>query len=190
MPGSKAVDENRRRNVSFLEKVHVKCVSYALHLVPDRDPRRLWYNQEDYDTIFERSCDLIDLYVEGQPQKEKKGAIRLPRVGVRRRLSITTADEIPSILRGLESLIDKLDKKKDDVKSKAWDAVLDEQFLQRDAGKVILDDREISNAYKLCTFKSQREAIKRAQQDERDVRKYLKATKQHRYGTSSMAKST
>ena len=128
--------------------------------------------------------------MEGQPQKEKKGAIRLPRVGVRRRLSITTADEIPSILRGLESLIDKLDKKKDDVKSKAWDAVLDEQFLQRDAGKVILDDREISNAYKLCTFKSQREAIKRAQQDERDVRKYLKATKQHRYGTSSMAKST
>ena len=184
--GDSSAKESRIVLVAFKDAVRVRCISYAADLLPHRDPERiLWYNQAEYDMIYQRSCDMVDLYIDGIQTTTTKADNGRPRNGTSWSSSpsfLNEDDELPSVLRGLEGLVDSVDKEKDDIKSRAWDAVLDEQCFQRDKKNAkVLDDKEISNVYKLYTFKSQCDAIKRAKNDEREVQQYLENTRQQ-YG--------
>ena len=200
------------RVVSFCDQVDIIRVPHAVDLLSDhyKDPYRiLWFNDHDYDTIYNRSCDLIDNVIyDGQlpPTKGKDGRVKVALHKIQRKpTSLLTSSDIPTLpkcVRGIESLVHSIDKDRESIKAKAWDAVLDEQYMQKkqyeleqkekhktkeydnsepdnEQSKFEVDDIEISNVYKVHTFKNQREAYKRGQHDAKISLKYLEDTKRH-----------
>jgi hypothetical protein len=57
----------------------------------------------------------------------------------------------------------------------AWDAVLNEQYLQLKQG--VFEEDHIANLYKVSTMRSQNDAVSRGMEDEREVAKYLESTR-------------
>ena len=192
------------RRVSFNNRVEYVQVPHPVDLLlrehQTKDPyRHLWFDEEDYDTIYNRSCDLIDDVIYGgklPPSKDKDGLLKVAIHRIQRKpTSLLSNEDIPTLpkcVRGLEALIHSIDKDRERIKSKAWDAVLDEQHMQRKQHEkeqhekdeddieepFVLDDIEISNVYKMHSFKNQREAYRRGQSDAKIARDYADDTKQ------------
>jgi hypothetical protein len=139
----------RRTSISFNESVKVKKVDLVKNLTDA--PETLWFQDEEFQAIRRRSLDLVDKYDNGQ-MKGKKYCIR-----------------------GLEKLTKSRRKKVMERKYDAWDAVLDEQDVQRDSGT--WDEEYMANAYKYKTAEPQEDALRQGMEDYGEIEKYMRSTR-------------
>jgi hypothetical protein len=148
LPGKKR-PVRRRTSITFKDTVRVKNVVPVSQLTDE--PEALWFQDEEYKRIRQKSRDLVNR-VDNEVPGENKYCVR-----------------------GLEKF---MRKNKDGVmqqKYDVWDSVLNEQHLQRHHGT--FDDDYMGNICKFSTVKSQREAVGRAQQDAAEIENYLKSTR-------------
>ena len=168
LPGRRFV--RRRSSIQFNESVQVKSV------IPTKDIKfngkatdvsKLWFQDEEYDVIKERSLMLVE-YVE-QQQGELSNNNKLVAT------TASSGKKVPCV-RGLEGYIGDGEIVKQDRKDDAWDTVLYEQYNQRLDG-IYYDDDKMSQQYKLCSHGSKMDAIQRAKQDEIAIEKYTRSTR-------------
>jgi hypothetical protein len=150
LPGKKR-PVRRRTSISFNETINIKNVVPVSQLTDE--PEALWFQDEEYDRILDKSYSLVDRVEErGDLPGGKKYCVR-----------------------GLEKLMaknaDGLKQRKYDL----WDSVLDEQDLQRHHGT--FDDEFMGNICKSSTEKSHQEAVGRATQDAAEIENYLRSTR-------------
>ena len=139
----------RRTSISFDEKVKVKSVSPVSQMT-DR-PEELWFQDDEYDRMKQKSFEIVD-------------RVELGMTGGKKYCT-----------RGLEKLMQKNQEASMIKKYDAWDAVLNEQFSQRESGT--FNDVNIANALRFKTMNSQREANLRAQGDADEIEKYVRTTR-------------
>ena len=149
LPGRKG-PVRRRTCVAFYESVRVKDIT-TIDQLTDK-PEVLWFQDEEYQRIRQKSYALVDK-VEND----------------------TSPDGKKYCIRGLEKMmpknIDKARQRKYDV----WDAVMDEQGIQRQDGT--FDDEYLGNVSTFVTRSSQQEAIERAQMDAAAIENYMRSTR-------------
>ena len=139
----------RKTSISFDEKVRVKCVK-PVSKMADR-PEELWFQDNEYDRMKKKSFEIVD----------------------RVELGMTGGKNYCT--RGLEKLMQKNQVAIMNKKYDAWDAVLNEQYSQRESGT--FDDVNIANVLRFKTMNSQREANLRAQEDAEEIEKYVRTTR-------------
>ena len=167
LPGRRIV--RRRSSIKFDEQVQVKKVIPTKDLVDDddfeaanidvqRSPNsKLWYQDDEYDRIRERSLLLVE-YVENAGENAAIDDGRVP------------------CIRGLEGYIGENEMIKQERKDDAMDTVLFEQYQQRQEG-IYYDDDSMSRQYRYSCHESTLDAIQRAKNDEIAIEAYLKSTR-------------
>jgi hypothetical protein len=139
----------RTYSIGFEDKVKVKSIAPVSQLV--ETPEDLWFQDDEYDRMKQKSFEIVD-------------RIELGMTGGKKYCT-----------RGLEKLMQKNQEQSMVRKYDAWDAVLNEQYDQREEGNY--SDDGMAHAYKFKTINSQRDANLRAQQDQEEVEKYLRTTR-------------
>lgn len=140
----------KKLSISFDSKVKVKSVAPISSMTENSDA--LWFQDDEYDRMKQKSFEIVD-------------RVELGMTGGKKYCT-----------RGLEKLMQKNQEASMIKKYDAWDAVMNEQFSQRESGT--FDDQNIANALMFTTLNSQREANLRAQQDAEDIEKYVRTTRQ------------
>jgi hypothetical protein len=146
----------RRRSINFNESVVVRKVRPTKSLA--KHPEGLWYQDDE--------------------MKRIRGEISAALDELKRSADLYDEDDSSTgsnhDIRGLEKLLEpEISKVK---KYQAWDAVLNEQFLQRHEGEY--DDEQLAFVYGSTTRRSSREAQRRASKDAEEIEEYLKSTRQ------------
>ena len=139
----------RRTSIGFKEEVDEKVVERIGNLTDTA--HELWFQEEEYQRIRHKSYALVD------------------------KVSKTGTDKY--CMRGLEKMLTP--KETSVKKQQAWDAVLSEQYLQRNEGQV--NEEHIANLYKFTSMRPSTEAAQRANRDAEEAENYLKqARRQYR----------
>jgi hypothetical protein len=141
LPG-KCEPIQRKTKISFAEEeTQVKEVISVLALTDD--PEKLWFQEHEYYEIQANICTLVNAAEQG--------------------------GQIPDgiSIRGLEYLLSN--SQANQMKYDGWDAVFDSQYLQQQKGE--FDDEIMSEAYRLKTFGSKLEALKRGRMDATTIHK-------------------
>jgi hypothetical protein len=140
----------RRTSISFNESARVKSVTPVSELTDK--PEQLWFQDDEYDKMKEKSYDIVDK-VECGMAKGKNYCTR-----------------------GLEKMMKKRANEVLRQKYDGWDCVLNEQDLQRDQD--IFDDDYMGNIYKYSALASRREAAERAKHDAVEIQNYQRSTRE------------
>jgi hypothetical protein len=130
----------RRTSISFNDYDEVKTVEPISALT--NEPKKLWYQSEEYDQIKERIFLLLDLAA-----------------------SDITENRICT--RGLERHLCQEREKLKEEQHLAWYGVFLEQYMQRNEG--VFDDETVSKIYEVSTMDSKMQAMQRGLQDAADV---------------------
>lgn len=139
----------RRHSISFQDEVKVNKVVPMTELVKDKGD--MWLQGEDYYKIIHKVNSIVD--------------------------RTTTGKGPYYCTRGLEHLIREKEGMENGPRTKAWDAVLDEQQMQQATGT--FDDERVSRKYRRYSNQSRVEAKLRAKKDENEVSKYLEDTRRY-----------
>jgi hypothetical protein len=142
----------RRRSITFDNDVDVQKIEPIKFLGGNGKDgsKSLWFQENEYETIKMKTLALLDRV------DHDSGII----------------DGKKYCTRGLEKFMTP--EASEVKKHQAWDAVLNEQFLQRKDGEN--DEETLANIYRYSTKRSQSEASKRANQDAVAAEAYLKTT--------------
>jgi len=155
LPGqSKPVE--RRLSITFNDNVEIQSIE-PIRLLSAGGSQSLWYQENEYETIKLKTLALLDRV------DHSSGVV----------------DGKKYCTRGLEKFMSP--EASDVKKHQAWDAVLNEQFLQRKDGE--FDEETLSNIYMYSTQRSRKEAFRRACLDAEASEAYLK-TKFRRHDSS------
>jgi hypothetical protein len=139
----------RRRSITFDDRIDIENI-VPIRLLATGGPQSLWYQEQEYEAIKFKTLALLD-------RVDHSSGI---------------TDGKKYCMRGLEKF---MSPEATEVKRhQAWDAVLNEQFLQRKDGE--FDDEDIANIYMHSTKRSKREASKRASLDAEASEAYLLTT--------------
>jgi hypothetical protein len=130
----------RSKSISFNETVKVKRIASVHELT--NESKELWFQDDEYDKIRKKSFKIADKFVQAEKMEGEKLCRRL-----------------------LESIINH--ESRSLAKVDGWDAVLNEQHVQRRDGQ--FDDEHLSEVYQFSTRRSSNEAMVRAIKDQRDV---------------------
>jgi hypothetical protein len=151
LPGRPKHDTiRRRRSITFDNDVDVQKIEPIKSLAGKDGSKSLWFQENEYETIKIKTLALLDRV------DHTSGII----------------DGKKYCTRGLEKFMTP--EASEVKKHQAWDAVLNEQFLQRKDGEN--DEETLANIYRYSTKRSQSEASKRANQDAVAAEAYLKTT--------------
>jgi len=138
----------RRTSLTFQESAEYTTIESAQSLSCKKD---LWFQQSE--------MKLIRKQVKAILQKTENG--------------VDSVSGKRYCTRGLERLMQpQTSHRQRDV---AWDAVLNEQMLQKRLG--VFKEEALANLYKYSTMDSQKEAVIRAQADAKHAAKYLEGTR-------------
>lgn len=149
MKGSSGPKTSKRRgSLTFKENVEVSTITPARDLT--KKPSKLWFEEKDYAKMQNEVDFIAECALDG-----------------------LTNDKMCT--RGLEDIMSA-----ESVNRKyfAWDAVLDEQFKQWDAGETY-DGEALSKSYKRVSDESMKLATSRALQDAKEVEEYLAETRRY-----------
>lgn len=149
LPGrSKPVQ--RRTSITFKDTVTVKKVDPVHNLT--EDPEALWFQADEYDRMREKSYHLVEKVEAGRGDKKY-------------------------CTRGLENLMIETAEQAEVLKYDGWDAVLNEQHLQKQEG--MFNDEYMAQMYKFATFEDRKIAAGRAQKDAQEIENYLRETREY-----------
>lgn len=140
----------RVTSLSFHDVAQVVTIEPAQTL---GNKNELWFQQEEMKQIRKKAATLV-LKTRG----DSSGRL---------------SDGRKYCVRGLEKMIDPescLMKR-----NMAWDAVLQEQYLQEKEG--VFGEDHMANLYKFSALRSQRDAVRRAEDDQKEVEQYLQSTR-------------
>lgn len=137
----------RRRSITFDDNVNIKSIE-PIRFLSQGGAQSLWYQENEYETIKLKTLALLDRV------DHSSGVV----------------DGKKYCTRGLEKFMSP--EATEVKKHQAWDAVLNEQFLQRKDGE--FDEETLANIYKFSTQRSKKEASKRAIRDAEASEAYLK----------------
>lgn len=143
----------RRRSITFDDNVDIKSIE-PIRLLSPGGAQSLWYQENEYETIKLKTLALLDRV------DHASGVV----------------DGKKYCTRGLEKFMSP--EATEVKKHQAWDAVLNEQFLQRKDGE--FDEETLANIYKFSTQRSRKEASRRASRDAEASEAYLKIKFQQR----------
>mmetsp|Transcript_2509 Transcript_2509/g.4235 ORF Transcript_2509/g.4235 Transcript_2509/m.4235 type:complete len:201 (+) Transcript_2509:205-807(+) len=144
-----------RRCVTFRERVAVQFVRPAATLVQDNNKALLWYQQEEYQVIRDKSVALI-------AHVERSGLIQHNYANGAKKKYCT---------RGLEKWMSSSTTALPSIRTQAIRTVLNKQYVSNDA--------ELASLYKLASIQCIMEAQTRAKQDVREVEQYLSSEYTH-----------
>jgi hypothetical protein len=147
--GERSQRVKRTISLGFEETATVKHIEPAKDLAGGKND--LWFQKDEMDSIRQKVTALI--------VKTENGA--LPESGKR------------YCMRGLERYLDP--EATTIKKNQAWDSVLNEQYLQQREG--IVEENHMAYLYKFSALRSQKDANKRASEDEKEIEKYLSSTR-------------
>jgi hypothetical protein len=139
----------RRTSLSFNDVAQVTTIEPAHSLTSKSD---LWLQEGEMQEIRSKVVAIIRKTKEGSnnPRSGKQYCVR----GLERLMN----PEVTSLKRGV-----------------AWDAVLNEQYLQAKEG--VFEDNHMATLYKFSSMRSQKDAAIQAMNDEKAVAKYLESTR-------------
>ena len=143
----------RRRSITFDDNVNIESIE-PIRLLSPGGAQSLWYQENEYETIKLKTLALLDRV------DHASGVV----------------DGKKYCTRGLEKFMSP--EATEVKKHQAWDAVLNEQFLQRKDGE--FDEETLANIYKFSTQRSRKEASRRASRDAEASEAYLKIKFQQR----------
>ena len=159
LPGRKG-SVRRRTSITFKDTVNVRELQPAAELTDK--PENLWFQSHEYKKMRRKSLDLVE-------KVEREGVMSGNR---------------KYCIRGLEGMMNSNAGRVQQKMYKVWDSVLIEQEQQREGGK--FDDDVMGKISNLNTKGCQIEAIRRAQQDRREIEAYLNFTRRRASRRSSM----
>ncbi len=137
----------RRRSITFDDNMNIKSIE-PIQLLSPSGAQSFWYQDYEYETIKLKTLALLDRV------DHTSGVV----------------DGKKYCMRGLEKFMSP--EATEVKKHQAWDAVLNEQFLQRKDGE--FDEETLANIYKYSTQRSKKEASRRAIRDAEASEAYLK----------------
>lgn len=146
LPGQLSPVE-RRRSITFDDNVNIKFME-PIQLLSPSGAQSLWYQDYEYEAIKLKTLALLDRV------DHASGVV----------------DGKKYCTRGLEKFMSP--EATEVKKHQAWDAVLNEQFLQRKDGE--FDEETLANIYKFSTQRSRKEASRRASRDAEASEAYQK----------------
>ena len=155
----------RRTSISFDTEVTVRTMRPMKDMVKgsDVDPNaalsQLWFQPNEYNAWKERAYQLIDMV---ESKKTPNHQIPLGK---------------KPCTRGLEGMMTQYSKNKQHRRNCAYDIVFDEQEYQQCDG--YYDEHKIGELYSYTTKSASYDAIQRAKQDELDIQKYMKSTRNY-----------
>ena len=154
---SKRRRKSKNGHVAFHDQVRVRTIPSSGQLADDA--RQLWYQEDEYDKIRERSIKLIHFVEKQQKQQQACGFGIGAGFGVRK---------VPCI-RGLEHLFTESHRVKSYLRRLAYESVLSQQDCTT-TDEEDIDEESISNLYQCVSRPNVLQALQRAQQDAMDVR--------------------
>ena len=138
----------RRTSLSFKETAKVAIIRPAKSLSCKAD---LWFQESEMKLFRKQVNALVQLTDNGLDSESGK----------------------KYCMRGLERLMQPHAALRQ--RGAAWDAVLNEQSLQKKLG--LFNEEDMANLYKFSTMISRHEAVKRAQEDAKEAAKYLESAR-------------